>query len=331
VRGGTFDDHFPALYPPLTRRSPSLKALLDFGSLGAKEFSGFAYELPRLRASLLAGERCEQALRHLHTVDITFTEEYHLLRGANLGIWNYLKTIEPYVKVVRYFSLWGSTAKWARFARRVYFVPLLLRSSAYSLLCKDWYVPWDGCGEEVVIHLTGAQPAPLQMRWSNRTSFSAGSITLIFTDLAVPNTSEDRGTSKRRVAKDKHDRAALDATVRLLLTRGKASVTLVDAAPALFGANCPDEVIPLLHEAARSLAPRLFPSLGPSIEADVPTIPDRVTMLTRDEYRHRVGEEMYALDMVGIDVSRRRKSVRQESRRYYLDNDSDSDHDYNSS
>jgi hypothetical protein len=301
VRGGNFDARFPPLYPPLAGRSPGLKSLFDFANLRMSGYASLEHDLPVLQACLAAGQRCQQVLPLLHTVDITYTEEYHLVRGRELGCWNYLQFIEPHVQVVRYFFPWGSTGKWGARARRVYFAPLLSSEDEP----KWWYVPWDGCGDEVVIHLTGAERYPWRMESPQGSTLGRGrhSITLIFTDVA---SAKDEGGARVSNEHDVDDKW-LSATDYLISSRGGALFTLVDATPALFCVNHPDEIVPRLQESARGRLGEGDSVLG--LDRHVASMPDRVEVLTRHEYRRRVGDELYALDMVGIDLSRRRKAV----------------------
>lgn len=194
--------------------------------------------------------------------------------------------------VVRFHSPWGRRVDFARGARQVHFIPLLASSNGSRWIISLGRFP---ICSHLVIHFTGTQAIPhgvvppdshvtIPRNWSQ--------ITLIFTDVW-----ESAGEYNS-------DGRWLKTTTELVTYRPCAMFTLIDAAPTLFGVEQASEIPAMIEqEIAQQLGPLIPTCVQVGKDRWVNRIAERIEVISRDEYRQRVGEETYVLDMVGLSPS----------------------------
>lgn len=286
---------------------PSLQHLRAEHGLRAGVVTNMAVLDATRRERKRALERCYAAVRGVEVVDVPAMEGAYLSRGFGYGAEDI--TAGWSLKAVRFHQPpWGGHASHAiqSAARHILFVPLLRISGQWCLPG----MPGNPSTKDIVYHFTGWRDlpegfiAPLEyldpVPRNNVVQF-----TFIFTDLPRPEVEESEEGEGERYG-DKW----LQAIAPLLYLAPTAQFTLVDAFPALFGVRAMQDMKAALEaEAVRMYktsavrprrAGRGHEQVMELAEDWLETVPSRVSWLPRDEYRARVGDEVYRLDMVGL-------------------------------
>lgn len=292
----TFATRFPRLHPspvdPLpglmswrSVAAPSADLVRAEHGLRVGMVTNVAVLDSRRRSRKVALERCFAAVRDVRVVDVPGSEAHYLDRGAGYGAQDLLGAMMPHV--VRFHSPWGPAWGWHSHASRViHFVPILKKEDE-----DEWFVPIKTNPTvqpplRMVLHFTGSQVIPGGIQSPTTIAhvmWTRHEVVLIFTD--VEGESEEEGQGRRW----------LEATARFLGRGCGGSVTLVDAAPALFGAQTAPEIIDSIDAATTRHIPEVAKTFSP-----LEPLAMRMRLLSRDDYRREVGAEMYALDMVGL-------------------------------
>lgn len=292
----TFATRFPRLHPSPVHPLPGLMSWRDVAAPSADVVraehglrvgmvTNVAVLDSRRRGRKVALERCFAAVRGVRVVDVPGSEAHYLDRGAGYGAQDLLGAMMPHV--VRFHSPWGPAWGWQSHASRfIHFVPILKREDEV-----EWFVPIKTSPTlppplRVVVHFTGSQVIPggiQSLTTTTHVMWTRHEVVLIFTD--VEGEREEEGQGRRW----------LETTARFVYRCCGASFTLVDAAPALFGAQTAPEIIDAIDAAATCNPMEVAKGCSP-----LEPLTMRIRILSRDDYRREVGTEMYALDMVGL-------------------------------
>jgi hypothetical protein len=257
---------------PLTAAEVAFNTSFPLPVVSGRSLPGFGVHPPSL-----------SALAAVRVVDIPSTEVHYLLNTGEEPHPPVLPSLSN-LEVVRYFSPWGADKEGSFPAdvRRVYFVPLLaMEGDLWFIPCLGWY-------PSVVYHFTGTGTVPWDVTLPVNDSAwgkDSGSMTLIFTD----------------VEPDEEVGKWASATAWAIFRRPRTQFILVDATPSLFGVKHSNDIVPALARIAAAHLERSFPGWSqyhPSYGLEY--VAAQVELLSCDEYRERVGEELYALDMVGL-------------------------------
>ncbi|GMK53571.1 hypothetical protein CspeluHIS016_0101570 [Cutaneotrichosporon spelunceum] len=304
-----YTTHFPPPLLPPVGRLPGLMRWRDVAIPGREMQAerglrtGLVMNVSVLdshrRARKIVLERCHRAIEGVRVVEVPALEAAHLERGTGFGALDLLAALKP--QIVRFHSAWAVRAysrnPFPTAQRRILFVPLMREGTL-----GRWFVPTGGMPRlervktDIVIHLTGISvippglPTPAHV--DGRT-IPAVRIVLIFSD--VGGGAKDLGGEGALASELSLGRNPwLSATAALVAFLIHGEITLVDASPVL-GAK--SEIVAALEEEAMRER-RATGSRDPLLlEHDGwPTI----RLLSKDEYREEVGDDMFALDMVGL-------------------------------
>ncbi|BEI90895.1 uncharacterized protein CcaverHIS019_0309650 [Cutaneotrichosporon cavernicola] len=257
----------------------------------------------RRRARKTALERCLRAIEGVRIVDVPALEAAHLSRGAGFGAIDLLAVIKP--NIVRFHSAWGpGPDRWDFFPtaqRRVLFAPLLRVDGG------RWFVPTGDIpavervkmpAKDIVIHFTGAAAIPAGIQTPlhvDRRTMTLTKIVLIFSDVGG---GEGESVGEDRAEGEEGERVNpwLNATAALVAFLIHGDITLVDSSPVL---GTRGEIVAALEKAAMK---RRQDNAAPNWRNDDGEEDDlaRVRLLSKEEYREVVGDQMFAFDMVGL-------------------------------
>lgn len=156
----------------------------------------------------------------------------------------------------------------------------------------SWFIPDIAAPgpSDITYHFTGCKILPSPPPTQTKRDDIAIAYILVFTDVADPPDEACEYCPKVGM------RQWLNPVARLMYYRPKATFTLVDALPTMFGVERVDDIVARLQEEATNPFYDGKEDRELLLEA-LTTLPERVTLFSGDEYRERVGDNTYALEM----------------------------------